>query len=119
MGLRSGGRACQGNNRTPCVPKKVPYADIERKQVMIGQLEASRHIYNHYNSTRRKGIHLKKQRTTVVSHSFVIRSTRIAVSPYAALSREVEVMVAVLIVHSVAKHRRVDSGRAAHMPISC
>ncbi|GFX39567.1 hypothetical protein TNCV_2103131 [Trichonephila clavipes] len=53
-------------------------------------MSISKHVYGHQNTARRTETRLKKRHCTTPVLSFVVRYTRIAVSLYAALSRESE-----------------------------
>ncbi|GFX59169.1 hypothetical protein TNCV_936841 [Trichonephila clavipes] len=88
-----------------------PYAYIECKQETSGLLQASRHVYSHQNPAHRDKTRPKRQHCTTPLSSFVVRCSKVAVHLYAAVSREVEIMVAVLTLHAtpnfVAPYERV------------
>ena len=62
---------------------------------------ASRSEYDHQNTARRAVTRMKRHCAIPIS-CFIFRSTRVVVSPHAALSREAEAMVIELIGHTAA-----------------
>ncbi|GFS47023.1 HTH_Tnp_Tc3_2 domain-containing protein [Trichonephila clavipes] len=74
---------------------------------MSGLLGASRDLYSHQNTARRTEAHLKRRQCVTPVSSSIMRRTRL-ISLYAVLSREAELMVAVLTVHVAANALKVS-----------
>ncbi|GFV00129.1 hypothetical protein TNCV_4058001 [Trichonephila clavipes] len=70
-------------------------------------LGASRHVHGYQNTANRARSHLKSRHCATPVFIFVIRRLRVAASLYAALSRDAEVMSAMLTVDSAASRRNV------------
>ena len=78
------------------------YTDIECKQVTFGLLGVNKLVYDHQNTGRRTGTHLKIRHCDISVSSFVVQFTTVAVSLYVALTRKAKVMVAELTGYTAA-----------------
>ncbi|GFX06209.1 hypothetical protein TNCV_642541 [Trichonephila clavipes] len=72
----------------------MPISKANRRRVVLG---AFRHIHGHQNTARRNGTRLKRRHWAAPTPNFVVLRTRIAISLYAALSMQAEVMVTTLL----------------------
>ncbi|GFX07900.1 hypothetical protein TNCV_4161691 [Trichonephila clavipes] len=75
------------------------YAGIECRHAKSGLFGESRHVYGNQNTARRTEAHLKRGHCPTTVSSFDFWPIRVAVSLYAALSKEVEAIAIVLTLH--------------------
>lgn len=75
------------------------YADVDASTSDLP--ENSIHGYSHQITARRTETRLKKQQCDTPEPTLFVRCVRVTVSLYVALSREVAVMVAILVVHVI------------------
>ena len=95
------------------------YAGIECKQATCSPHGASRQVCDHQKIASSTGIRLKWGHFAILGSKFV---TRFAVSLYASLSREVEILVSELIGKGTCKRWYIvqaETGRAANTSLSC
>ncbi|GFY11060.1 hypothetical protein TNCV_4470461 [Trichonephila clavipes] len=79
------------------VQDPLPILNASRQRVVYSRPPGT---YTDINIARRTGTRLKRRYCATSESSFVILSTRIAVSLYAALAKEAEVMFVVLTAHA-------------------